>query len=87
MPIPRSRTAKMAGMPDSWTAWHFSLSNAVDDRPTDLPHLLRRVADEIERQRIDPMDVLDVTVSMEMTADGPWWAAAVYWSPDTQGGQ
>ena len=70
------------GMPDTWTCHHFSLSNALDDRPGDLPHLLRRVADEIERRQILAMDLLDVTISQETTADGPWWAVTVYWSPD-----
>ncbi len=36
----------------------------------------------MERQQLDPMDILDVTVSQEMTEDGPWWSATVYWSPD-----
>lgn len=66
-----------------YNARHFSLANALDDRPADLPHLLRRVAAKIEQYGIDPMELLDVTISKEMTADGPWWSASVYWSPDT----
>jgi hypothetical protein len=69
-------------MPDWWTARHFSLANAVDDRPTDLPHLLRRVADHIEEHEIEPMDLLDVTISYEIEEDGPHWSCSVYWSPD-----
>ena len=69
-------------MADSWNARHFSLANAEDDRTTDLPHLLRRVAKEIEQRSIDAMDLLDLTISQEMTADGPWWSAHVYWSTD-----
>jgi hypothetical protein len=61
---------------------HFSLANPRDDRPSDLPLLLRRVAAEMEASNIDPVDVLDVTISQEMTEDGPWWSATVYWSPD-----
>lgn len=61
---------------------HFALANPRDDRPTDLPQLLRRLADEMERCKIKPMDLLDVTISQEMTEDGPWWSATVYWSPD-----
>lgn len=68
-------------MSESWTCQRFSLANAIDDRPNDLPHLLRRVADEMERQQVRPMDVLDLTVSSEMTADGPWWSVTLYWSP------
>jgi hypothetical protein len=58
-------------MTDMWSCQHFSLSNAVGDRPDDLPHLLRRVADEMEKQGVQPMDVLDLTVASQMTADGP----------------
>ena len=61
---------------------HFSLANARDDRPSDLPHLLRRVSDEMDVRSIKPMDVLDLTISQEMTEDGPWWSATVYWSTD-----
>jgi hypothetical protein len=40
------------------------------------------MAAEIEARNLDPMDILDLTVSQEMTADGPWWSATIYWSPD-----
>ena len=66
----------------TYTCRHFSIANALDDRPSDLPHLLRRVADQIETHGIDPMDLLDLTISEEMTADGPWWSATIYWSED-----
>lgn len=65
-----------------WSCLHFSLANARDDGATDLPRLLRRIADEIEGREIDPMEILDLTVSHEMTRDGPWWSATVYWSPE-----
>ncbi len=62
---------------------HFSLSNAVDSGTSDeLPVLLRHVADAIEDKAIKPMEILDLTVSSEITADGPWWSVTVYWSPD-----
>jgi hypothetical protein len=67
---------------DSWPARRFSLSNAKEDRPDDLPHLLRRLADHIEALDVAPMEILDLTVSSEMTASGPWWCATVYWAPD-----
>jgi hypothetical protein len=66
---------------DKWTCRTFGLSNAVDDGKTDLPKLLRRLADEIERQGIASGDVLDVTLSYEITGEGLEWAAHVYWSP------
>jgi hypothetical protein len=54
----------------------------VDDAPTDLPHLLRRVADHIEALDIQPMELLDVTVRSYIEEDGPHWAVTVHWSPD-----
>lgn len=65
---------------DQWTCRHFSLASAIDDRPSDLPHLLRRLADELNRHQIGPMELLDVTIASEITEDGPWWSATVYWS-------
>ncbi len=49
-----------------------------------FPASLRRLADEMERLEIDPLDVRDVTVSHEMTEDGPWWSATLYWSPESR---
>jgi len=69
-------------MADSWRSRHFSLANAVTDDVTDLPHLLRRVANEIEKQGITPMEMLDVTVHSEISERGPHWSVTVYWSPD-----
>ena len=37
----------------------------------DLPKLLRRLADEIERHGIAAMEILDLTVSQEMTGGRP----------------
>jgi hypothetical protein len=65
---------------ESWTCHHFALANPRDDRPDDLPGLLRRVADEIDSRGISPGHVLDLTVSQETTAEGPWWSVTVYWS-------
>jgi hypothetical protein len=61
---------------------HFSLANAGDDRPWDLAHLLRRIADEIDAREIKPMEILDLTVSKEITEHGPWWSVTLYWSPN-----
>lgn len=68
-------------MSDHWIARHFSLSNPRDDGSSDLPCLLRRLADRIEAHDVQPMDILDVTISHETTEDGPWWNATLYWSP------
>ena len=63
-------------MTDKWSCQHFSLANPLRRGATDLPKLLRRVATEIEKRDIGPMDLLD------LTGDGPWWSATIYWSPD-----
>jgi hypothetical protein len=38
------------------------------------------MAAELEKRRIDPMEILDLTISQEMTERGPWWSATLYWS-------
>lgn len=53
-------------------------------RESDLPLLLRRVADHIEAHGIVPGDILDLAASSEITAEVPVWLATVYWSPDEQ---
>ena len=72
-------------MDDPWVCRHWTLSNAVDTDVTDLPLLLRRVADQIEADGITAMELLDVTISQTIGAEGPTWAATVYWSPDAPG--
>jgi hypothetical protein len=67
---------------EQWTCQHFALANPIDDGRSDLPKLLRRVAEEIEARGIQAMDILDLTIRSEMTADGPWWSITLYWSPD-----
>jgi hypothetical protein len=59
---------------------HFSLNNPEGPSGSDLPMLLRRAAAEIEAMDLDPFDVLDVTVSCDITDLGPWWCVSVYWS-------
>ena len=71
-------------MSEFWTSRRFSLTNPRDDGSTDLPKLLRRMADEIERLDLDPMDILDLTIAQEITEDGPWWSASLYWSPNAE---
>jgi hypothetical protein len=67
---------------DKWTCQHFSMGNPAGKTATDLPRLLRRVAKEIERMEISAMDILDLTIASDMTADGPWWSVTVYFSKD-----
>lgn len=56
------------------------MANARDDRPGDLPHLLRRLATAIEDHAITGDQLLDVTISSEATFEGTWWSSTVYWS-------
>lgn len=65
---------------DEWTCRHFSLTNGDGKHASDLPRLLRRVAKRIEARGITPMELMDVTIQQEMTADGPYWSATVYYS-------
>jgi hypothetical protein len=71
-------------MSGNYTCNHFSLCNPENDGADDLPRLLRRVADLIEEEGIKPMDILDLTVSEEITGDGPWWSVTLYWSPEPE---
>lgn len=71
------------GHVSSWPSRHFSLSNPREDGASDLPRLLRRLADAMEEAGIGAMEMLDLNVHHEMTEDGPWWSGTVYWSPDT----
>jgi hypothetical protein len=34
----------------------------------------------LEELDVEPLDILDVTVTNEIRAEGPWWSATVYWS-------
>ena len=61
---------------------HFSLANPVDDGADDLPRLLRRIAGMIEDLDLEPMDILDLTVSDEITADDRWWSVTLYYRKD-----
>jgi hypothetical protein len=78
----REPSGRINVVSEQWTCQHFSLANPVDDGSADLPKLLRRVAEQIETMGIEAMDILDLTITSEITADGPWWSATLYWSPD-----
>ena len=67
-------------MSESWSSQHFTLANPRDDGAGDLPKLLRRIADEIEERQLDPMNILDLTISQEIIEGGPWWSASLYCS-------
>jgi hypothetical protein len=68
-------------MDKAWVCQHFSLANPAGRGASDLPRLLRRLARQIEQAHIDPVEILDLTISHEITSEGPWWSGTVYWSP------
>lgn len=71
-------------MTDEYSCRRISLSNAEGPSGPDLPLLLRRLADAIESEGIQPEDLLDVTLgSDEVNEHGIWWRASVYWDPET----
>jgi len=59
-----------------WTTEHFSQSNPIGPGQNDVPSLLRRVAESLEK--IGPIDVQDLILHTEVTADGPWHSLTVY---------
>lgn len=67
-------------MAGSWSCRHFSLANGSSD-PTNLPALLRKVADQIETDAIDPDDILDLVTHYEISELGSEWSMTLYWSP------
>lgn len=66
-------------LPVTRTVHHVSQSNPRGPSQQDVPALLRRMADTIEKLR--PAKVHDVTLATEMTEDGPWPHLTVYFHP------
>ncbi|MFC5750371.1 hypothetical protein [Actinomadura rugatobispora] len=66
-------------MTPSWTIRHFSQANPKGRDQGDVPALLRRVADSIEE--LGPVKVQDLILHEEITEDGPWVSATVYFHP------
>jgi hypothetical protein len=61
----------------------WSLANPHGpDYGSNLPLLLRRVADQLDYDGFEPMEFLGLTVEEEMTEHGPWFSVSVFWSPD-----
>ncbi|MFE9097259.1 hypothetical protein [Streptomyces sp. NPDC007264] len=61
---------------ESWTVRHFSQANPAGAGQDDVPALLRRVADTLEG--LGPVEVQDVVMHTEITADGLWPSLTVY---------
>jgi len=70
-------------MDDAQVCRHFSLGNPKGPSGSDLPLLLRRLADVITEKGIAADELLDVTIGGdEVNEHGVWWRATVYWAPD-----
>jgi hypothetical protein len=63
----------------SWSVHHFSQANPQGVEQGDVPSLLRRVADSIEE--LGPVEIQDLILHTEITADGPWPSLTVYFHP------
>ncbi|BBC34553.1 uncharacterized protein SGFS_058470 [Streptomyces graminofaciens] len=63
---------------ESWTIKHFSQANPAGTGQDDVPALLRRVADSIESLGL--VEVQDLVMHTEVTADGGWPSLTVYFS-------
>jgi hypothetical protein len=70
----------MSVAPGSWTARHFSQANPAGRGQGDVPSLLRRVADTIEG--LGPVEVQDLVLHNEVTAEGLWPSLTVYFTSD-----
>lgn len=65
-------------MTDKWTCFHTSQGNPKGDGQDDLPKLLRTFADTVER--LGDIDVLDLTLDDDITAEGSWFSLTLYYS-------
>jgi hypothetical protein len=72
-------TEGASGDGSSWPVRHFSQANPKGQGQGDVPALLRRVADSIEE--LGPVQVHDLVLHEEITADGPWVSLTVYFDP------
>jgi hypothetical protein len=67
---------KMATKLKTWTAKHFSQANPIGRSQGDVASLLRRVAGSLEK--IGPIEVQDLILHTDVTADGPQHSLTVY---------
>lgn len=74
----------MSGMSDpaAWTIEHFSQANPKGHGQDDVAALLRRVAESIETLGV--VQVQDLALHTEVTADGDWHSITVYFHRETK---
>ncbi len=70
------RETKMATKMKKCTAEHFSQANPLGPGQDDVASLLRRVAVSLEK--IGPVEVQDLLLHTDVTADGPHHSLTVY---------
>jgi hypothetical protein len=63
----------------SWSIKHFSQANPAGPDQANIPALLRRIAESIDQ--LGPVDVQDLILHEEITAEGPWPSITVYFHP------
>jgi hypothetical protein len=68
--------------PTSWTVEHFSQANPEGAGQDDVPALLRRVAESLEALGV--IEVQDLVMHTEVTADGDWHSLTVYFYRETK---
>jgi len=68
----------MAGIDPSWTINHFSQANPEGAGQADVAALLRRVAGSLDS--LGSIEVQDLVLHTEVTADGPWHSITVYYT-------
>lgn len=66
----------MADQRTSWPVEHFGQANPEGPGQDDVPALLRRVAESIER--LGPVEVQDLVLHTEVTAEGMRPSLTVY---------
>ncbi len=68
---------------DHWSVYHFSQANPAGPGQSDVSALLRRVADSIDAR--GDIEVQDLVMHTEVTADGDWHSITVYYHRATAG--
>lgn len=63
------------------TLHHLGLANALGEGQDDVPGLLRRAADAVER--LGDVDVHDIILHTELVKGEPWHSLTVYYVTDT----
>jgi hypothetical protein len=58
-----------------WTVEHFSQANPAGEGQSDVPALLRRIADSIDA--LGEVEVQDLVLHTEITEDGDWHSLTV----------